>query len=141
MYRNSPHDHPHPTSFQITTSMAWIWITLAFALIAHLLLRALLWKTQSKKRLPPGPRGFPILGNLPLLGQNPHHDLHKLAKKYGPLMYLRLGLVPTIIVSSPEVAEQFLKTHDLVFASRPPHEAAKHMSYEQRSLAFAPYGP
>ncbi|KAK3411592.1 hypothetical protein EUGRSUZ_I00333 [Eucalyptus grandis] len=120
--------------------MAWIWITL-LALIAHLLLRALLWETRDKKKLPPGPRGFPILGNLPLLGKNPHHDLHKLAKKYGPLMYLRLGFVPTILVSSPEVAEQFLKTHDLIFASRPPHEAAKHISYEQRSLAFAPYGP
>ncbi|XP_010030392.2 cytochrome P450 71AU50 [Eucalyptus grandis] len=120
--------------------MAWIWITL-LALIAHLLLRALLWETRDKKKLPPGPRGFPILGNLPLLGKNPHHDLHKLAKKYGPLMYLRLGFVPTILISSPEVAEQFLKTHDLIFASRPPHEAAKHISYEQRSLAFAPYGP
>ncbi|XP_056159091.1 cytochrome P450 71AU50-like [Syzygium oleosum] len=120
--------------------MAWIWITLAFALIAHLLLRALLW-TQSNKRLPPGPRGFPILGNLHLLGKNPHHNLHKLAKKYGPLMHLRLGSVPTMVVSSPEVAEQFLKTHDLVFASRPPIEAAKHISYEQRNLTFAPYGP
>ncbi|XP_010027781.2 cytochrome P450 71AU50 [Eucalyptus grandis] len=121
--------------------MAWIWITLSFTLIAHLLLRALPWKRKSKKKLPPGPIGYPILGNLPLLGQNPHHDLHKLAQKYGPLMYLRLGFVHTIVVSSPELAEQFLKTHDLVFASRPPHEASKHISYEQRSLAFAPYGP
>ncbi|XP_048128232.1 cytochrome P450 71AU50-like [Rhodamnia argentea] len=120
--------------------MAWLWITLAIASIAHLLLRALLWKTQSKKKLPPGPRGFPILGNLLLLGQNPHHDLHRLAKKYGPLMYLRLGFVPTIVVSSPEMAEQFLKTHDLVFASRPINEASKYISYEQRNLVFAPYG-
>ncbi|XP_030518619.2 cytochrome P450 71AU50-like [Rhodamnia argentea] len=121
--------------------MAWLWITLAIALIAHLLLGALLWNTQSKKKLPPGPRGFPILGNLLLLGQNPHHNLHKLAQKYGPLMYLRLGVVPAIVVSSPEMAEQFLKTHDLVFASRPINEASKHISYEQRNLAFAPYGP
>ncbi|KAF7850600.1 hypothetical protein BT93_L5204 [Corymbia citriodora subsp. variegata] len=121
--------------------MAWIWITLTLALFAHLLLRALLRKTQSKKKLPPGPRGYPILGNLPLLGKNPHHDLHKFAQKYGPLMHLRLGFVHAIVVSSPEVAEQFLKTHDLVFASRPPHEASKHISYEQRNLAFAPYGP
>ncbi|XP_030468658.1 cytochrome P450 71AU50-like [Syzygium oleosum] len=121
--------------------MAWIWMTLAFTFLAHLLLRSLLWKTQSKKKLPPGPRGFPILGNLPLLGQNPHHDLHKLAQKYGTIMYLRLGFVPTIVVSSPEAAELFLKTHDLVFASRPLQEAMKHMAYEQRNLSFSPYGP
>ncbi|XP_030535104.1 cytochrome P450 71AU50-like [Rhodamnia argentea] len=122
--------------------MAWIWITLVFALVVHLFMRALLWKKKStKKKLPPGPRGFPILGNLHLLGQNPHHDLHKLAQKYGPIMSLRLGFVPTIVISSPEAAELFLKTHDLVFASRPPQEAMKHMSYEQRNMSFAPYGP
>ncbi|KAI6699677.1 hypothetical protein NL676_014001, partial [Syzygium grande] len=72
---------------------------------------------------------------------NPHHDLHKLAQKYGTIMYLRLGFVPTIVISSPEAAELFLKTHDLVFANRPPQEAMKHMAYEQRNLSFSPYGP
>ncbi|KAF9594788.1 hypothetical protein IFM89_034771 [Coptis chinensis] len=37
-----------------------------------------------------------------------------MAKKYGPIMSIRLGLIPTIVVSSPEFAELFLKTHDLV---------------------------
>lgn len=97
------------------------------------------WRSH-KKKLPPGPRGFPLFGNLHLLGELPHRDLHRLAQKHGPIMYLRLGLVPAIVVSSPQAAEQFLKVHDLVFASRPPHEASKHISYEQRNLAFAPYG-
>ncbi|KAG8369465.1 hypothetical protein BUALT_Bualt14G0016500 [Buddleja alternifolia] len=56
-------------------------------------------------------------------------------------MYLKLGLIPHIIVSSPQAAEQFLKTHDLVFASRPPNEAAKYISYEQRGITFGEYGP
>ncbi|KAK7851999.1 cytochrome p450 cyp736a12, partial [Quercus suber] len=55
-------------------------------------------------------------------------------------MHLRLGMVPTIVVSSPQAAKLFLKTHDLVFASRPPNEASKHISYGQKNLAFAPYG-
>ncbi|TQE00371.1 hypothetical protein C1H46_014007 [Malus baccata] len=55
-------------------------------------------------------------------------------------MYLRLGLMPTIVVSSPQAAELFLKTHDLVFASRPPHEGAKHISFGQRNVSFAEYG-
>ena len=53
---------------------------------------------------------------------------------------MRLGLVPAVVVSSPRAAELILKTHDLVFANRPPNEAAKHISYEQKSLSFAPYG-
>ncbi|MED6159998.1 hypothetical protein PIB30_047429 [Stylosanthes scabra] len=81
------------------------------------------------------------VASLHKLGQNSHLDLHKLAQKHGPIMHLRLGLVPTIVVSSPQAAELFLKTHDLVFASRPPHEAAKHISWEQRNLSFGEYGP
>ncbi|KAJ8769676.1 hypothetical protein K2173_005279 [Erythroxylum novogranatense] len=67
--------------------------------------------------------------------------MHKLAEKYGTVMYMRLGSVPTIVVSSPKVAELFLKTHNHVFANRPPLEAAKYLSYDQKGLAFAPYGP
>ncbi|GLT62414.1 hypothetical protein SLA2020_350540 [Shorea laevis] len=122
-------------------TMAWTWtIVVALVMLAYLL-REWAWKRSSKKKkLPPGPRGFPIFGNLHMLGELPHNDLHRLAQKHGPIMFLRLGLVPAIVVSSPQAAEQFLKAHDLVFASRPPHEAAKHISYEQKSLSFAPYG-
>ena len=52
--------------------------------------------------------------------------------KYEPVMHLRLGFAGTIVVSSPQAAELFLKTHDLVFASRPPLEAEKHISWGQR---------
>ncbi|PQQ08765.1 cytochrome P450 CYP736A12-like [Prunus yedoensis var. nudiflora] len=90
---------------------------------------------NKKKRLPPGPRGFPIFGSLHLLsGEFPNKDLHRLARKYGDIMYMRLGLMPTIVVSSPQAAKLFLKTHDLVFASRPPHEGAKHISFWAEEL-------
>ncbi|XP_077228880.1 cytochrome P450 71AU50-like [Tasmannia lanceolata] len=93
------------------------------------------------KRLPPGPLGLPILGSLHLLGELPHRELHKLAKKYGPIMYIRLGLVPTIVVSSPQAAQEFLKTHDLVFANRPIVEVSHYLSFDQKGMAFTPYGP
>ncbi|XP_041004991.1 cytochrome P450 71AU50-like [Juglans microcarpa x Juglans regia] len=122
-------------------SLGWAWTILSLILLAYLLQEYWVWKSRNKNRkLPPGPRGFPIFGNLHMLGEFPHQDLHRLAKKHGPIMYLQLGLVPVIVVSSPEAAELFLKTHDLVFASRPPHEAAKLISYEQKNLSFSPYG-
>ncbi|KAF9681948.1 hypothetical protein SADUNF_Sadunf05G0056400 [Salix dunnii] len=120
--------------------MAWISTTLALITLAFFL-RAWLSKRKVKdNKLPPGPRGFPLFGSLHLLGKFPHHDLHQLAKKYGPVMYMRLGLVPVVVISSPQAAELALKTLDLVFANRPPNEAAKYISYEQKSLSFAPYG-
>ncbi|WCJ31803.1 Cytochrome P450 71AU50 [Euphorbia peplus] len=98
------------------------------------------WLKSRKNNLPPGPIGLPIFGSLHLLGKFPHRTLHRLAKKYGPIMHLRLGLVSTIVVSSPKAAESFLKTHDLAFASRPSHAVAKYMTYEGTNLSFAPYG-
>ncbi|KAG8364691.1 hypothetical protein BUALT_Bualt18G0024800 [Buddleja alternifolia] len=120
--------------------MAWIWTTISLVLFLMYLLQKLL-NLKTKKRLPPGPRGLPILGHLHLLGKNPYQDLSHLARKHGPIMYMRFGFVPTIVISSPAAAELILKTHDLVFASRPPHEPSKYGLYGQRNLVFAPYGP
>ncbi|KAK9209854.1 hypothetical protein WN944_002222 [Citrus x changshan-huyou] len=55
-------------------------------------------------------------------------------------MLLQLGQVPTIIVSSPEVAKDVMKTHDVVFASRPHFPAAQIMSYNYRGIIFSAYG-
>ncbi|KAB2605944.1 cytochrome P450 CYP736A12-like [Pyrus ussuriensis x Pyrus communis] len=118
----------------------WIWATIGVLALVHILQTCISKGKTKKKMLPPGPRGFPIFGSLHLLGKFPNRDLHQLSRKYGDIMYLRLGLVPTIVVSSPRAAELFLKTHDLVFASRPPHEGSKHISFGQRNLSFAEYG-
>ncbi|KAL3527830.1 hypothetical protein ACH5RR_012486 [Cinchona calisaya] len=120
---------------------AWIWTTFVVLLAIVSLLNSLLRKNKNKKKLPPSPRGLPILGHLHLMGKNPHQDLHNLSKQHGPVMHLRFGFVSNIIVSSPRAAEQFLKTHDLVFATRPPHEAAKYIGFGQRNLSFGQYGP
>eukprot|EP01018_Ginkgo_biloba_P005071 Gb_27804 [translate_table: standard] len=56
-------------------------------------------------------------------------------------MFLRLGSVPTVVASTPEMAKEFLKTHDLNFASRPATCAGKYVTYNSTDVGFAPYGP
>eukprot|EP00253_Pinus_taeda_P006106 PITA_06106 len=90
--------------------------------------------------LPPGPFAFPIIGNLHMMGELPHKALAELSVKYGPLMSLRLGSALTLVVSSPDVAKEFLKTHDLLFASRPPSSATKYLWYNSSDITFSPYG-
>ncbi|RDY13613.1 hypothetical protein CR513_01436, partial [Mucuna pruriens] len=72
-----------------------------------------------------------------MLGKLPHRRLEGLAKIYGPLMSLRLGQIPAVVVSSSEAAKHFLKTQDVVFASRPRHEAA---IYGSKGVALSEYG-
>ncbi|XP_038883676.1 cytochrome P450 71AU50-like [Benincasa hispida] len=121
--------------------MAWIWATIALLLLSNYLFQTWQFNKKSKgKKLPPGPKGFPIIGSLNLLKEFPHRDLHQLSQKYGPIMHMKLGLVNTIVVSSPTAAELFLKTHDLIFASRPLTMVSKFLSYGQKNLVFAQYG-
>ncbi|XP_051117969.1 cytochrome P450 71AU50-like [Andrographis paniculata] len=127
-------------------SVAWIWAPLC-ALTLYLHLHSLLVRKKKKKKKkqqwPPSPRGgLPILGHLHLLlRKNPHHVLCDLARKHGPIMGLRLGFVPAVVVSSPAAAELVLRTHDRVFANRPSQQAVKFVGYGQRGVVFSPYGP
>ncbi|ONM34372.1 5-epiaristolochene 13-dihydroxylase [Zea mays] len=91
--------------------------------------------------LPPGPRPLPVIGNLHcLLGALPHHAMRALARRYGDVVLLRLGHVPTVVVSSPEAAREVMRTHDAVVSNRPLYVTADVLSYGGQNIAFAPSG-
>ncbi|KAG6723157.1 hypothetical protein I3842_03G195500 [Carya illinoinensis] len=94
-----------------------------------------------KLKLPPGPKPWPIIGNLNLIGPLPHQSLHKLSQKYGHIMQLRFGSFPVVVASSPEMAKQFLKTHDHIFAGRPKTAAGKYTTHNYTNISWAPWGP
>ncbi|KAF5184412.1 Cytochrome p450 [Thalictrum thalictroides] len=112
------------------------WVGLLIVVCVGILSLIYTFRSKSSHQLPPGPYGLPFIGHLHMLGDNPHHNLHKLSQKHGPIMQLRLGNVPTVVVSSPESAELFLKTHDTNFASRP-----KALGGDGKGMGAAQYGP
>lgn len=116
-------------------------LTLLFIL---LITSIFILKTTSKKmnktlRLPPGPKALPIIGNLHLIGHLPNQSLHHLAQTYGHIMYLKLGFMPTIVISSPELAKLILKTNDLLFSNRQRSEFG--LLYGSKGFAFNDYSP
>ena len=99
-------------------------------------------RKTSLKKLPPGPIKLPLIGNLhQLLGDSmPHQSLGRLSHQYGPIMFLKLGSIPTLVVSSAEIAKEIFKTQDVIFSGRPFLYAAKKLLYDGSAMTFAPYG-
>ncbi|KAG6555482.1 hypothetical protein Mapa_002717 [Marchantia paleacea] len=93
-----------------------------------------------KLRLPPGPRGLPMIGHLHMLGSAPHQSLLAMSKKYGHIIRLKFGVYPTVVVSSPDLAREVLKNQDQHLASRPSFESGKILAYDNQSTSLRPYG-
>ncbi|XP_058071379.1 cytochrome P450 93A3-like [Magnolia sinica] len=111
-------------------------------LISTVLIRTILSNFRTTVRcLPPGPIALPIIGHLHLLGPIPHQAFHKLSKRYGSLIHLRLGSVSAVVASSADIAREILKTHETAFASRPESSAVRYLDYGGYGFVFAPYGP
>ncbi|XP_052483632.1 carnosic acid synthase isoform X1 [Gossypium raimondii] len=103
-----------------------------------------LWFVKKSKKivaqLPPGPRGLPIVGYLPFLGtDNLHLSFTELAATYGPSFKLWLGNKLCVVISSPELAKEVVRDHDVTFSERDPPIAAQVASFGCNDISFDSY--
>ncbi|KAL4912433.1 cytochrome P450 [Aspergillus aurantiobrunneus] len=94
-----------------------------------------------RRRLPPGPRGLPLVGNLLQMPKShpwlTHTELHK---KYGPIFSMQYGLSTVIYLGSYEVARELLEKRSNIYSSRPRMTmVGECISQGNRSLIL-PYG-
>ncbi|WOL02571.1 isoflavone 2'-hydroxylase-like [Canna indica] len=100
------------------------------------------WFTTPPNKTPPSPPSVPIIGHLHLLSKPPlHRALAGIAAAHGPVVLLRLGSRPVLVVSSASAAEECFTDHDLTFANRPRLLAGEILGYGCTTIAWAPYGP
>lgn len=95
---------------------------------------------RSPRNLPPCPPRLPILGNIHQLGSLPYRNLRDLSLKYGPVITVYLGSVRTVVVHSPEAAEEVLKAHDSDCCTRPKLSITKSFFYNGLGLGFTQWG-
>ncbi|KAF6146789.1 hypothetical protein GIB67_007503 [Kingdonia uniflora] len=93
-------------------------------------------------QLPPGPKAWPIVGNIFQLSWAPPHVAFKqLAEKHGPIMTIQLGAMTTVVVSTNDAAREMFKNHDVVLAGRKIYESMKGNFGNEGSLITSQYGP
>ncbi|KAJ4831349.1 hypothetical protein Tsubulata_015971 [Turnera subulata] len=98
------------------------------------------FSSSRRKPLPPGPKGWPIVGSLPHIGKLPHISMAKFSQIYGPFISVKLGSRVVVVASSPATATEILKTHDRLFATRLVPDANKNegVDLNRMGLLFAP---
>ncbi|KAL7599331.1 trimethyltridecatetraene synthase [Lactuca sativa] len=121
------------TSYYTPYAAAWL-ATVALFLLARRLRRS------QNLNPPPGPKPWPIIGNLNLIGTLPHRSIHDLSQQYGEIMQLKFGSFNVVVGSSVEMAKVFLKTMDVNFACRPKTAAGKYTTYNYSDITWSPYG-
>lgn len=103
------------------------------------------WKTKRSSKActpqPPGPRGLPLIGYLPFLGNDLHKSFTELAGVYGPVYKLWLGNKLFVVVSSPSLAKEVVRDNDMIFANRDAPIASLVSTYGGNDIAGADYGP
>ncbi|KAI4353211.1 hypothetical protein L6164_002177 [Bauhinia variegata] len=122
-----------PILFLIPASFTYLVKTLNFHFIDK----------PRKHKLPPGPKPWPIVGNLPeMLVNKPvakwihslMNDMHK------EIACIKFGSIHVIVVTNPTIACEFLKAQDAVFASRPISMSTDIVSRGYLTTVLVPYG-
>lgn len=96
-------------------------VILAISLALVLLVHRVFFYDARRKHLPPGPRGWPLIGNTRQIDlmNNPEFKLIDWAKKYGEIYYLRLGSSDFIFLNSGRVVKDLLDKRGSIYSDKP----------------------
>jgi hypothetical protein len=103
------------------------------------------WMTGSVRRshtLPPGPPGYPLVGNLLDVDTDKLHlSLAAWSQTYGDVMYLRMMQTPVVVLSSTNAIREAMTTKpfDTIFASRPGTFVGRYLFLNYSDIVLSPY--
>lgn len=72
-------------------------------------------RVKSARKLPPGPPGWPILGNIPFPGADWLAGFERAARNFGDVVYFQFLHVPMILLVHPDDIESVLLTNPANF--------------------------
>ncbi|KAJ8759093.1 hypothetical protein K2173_004099 [Erythroxylum novogranatense] len=119
---------------------------LFFTFMAFFFSGLIFLSSRSKRpNLPPGPRGWPLVGNLFQFvrsGKPFFEYIEDLRAKYGPIFTVKMGTRTLIVVSDGKLAHEALIERGALFANRPPETPTRAIfSCNKSTVNAAVYGP
>ncbi|XP_072981067.1 cytochrome P450 CYP73A100-like [Typha angustifolia] len=140
-------------SLSISTllSLSFLWIinslfpsqplVTTLSIIPLLFLFLFLLSAPKPANSPPGPAAVPVFGNWLQVGNDLNHRfLARMAKKYGDVFLLRLGVRNLVVVSDPKLATEVLHTQGVEFGSRPRNVVFDIFTANGQDMVFTEYG-
>nr|I3V6B1.1 RecName: Full=(S)-N-methylcoclaurine 3'-hydroxylase-like protein; AltName: Full=Cytochrome P450 80BX [Papaver somniferum]AFK73713.1 cytochrome P450 [Papaver somniferum] len=111
-------------------------VTVALIAIVFTTFLYLIVRESSPNGLPPGPKPWPIVGNLLQLGEKPHSQFAQLAETYGDLFTLKLGTQTVVVASTPLAASEVLKAHDRTLCGRYVFQSFRVKNHVENSIVW-----
>ncbi|XP_048588771.1 cytochrome P450 2F5-like [Nematostella vectensis] len=113
-------------------------------IVTLVLLHHLFHRYTEPSNLPPGPRPYPLIGNLPLLigsFSSLHAKLTELAKTYGSVYILYLNGQRSVVVCSAKAAREGLVERKDAFSGRPYSFSLDYINKGSKNIGFLDYCP
>ncbi|XP_060086909.1 cytochrome P450 2K1-like [Heteronotia binoei] len=111
------------------------WMDPISVLFLFALTLAFLWKmsgfwNSSSRKLPPGPRPLPLIGNLHQLDlKRPYRTMMKFSKQYGPVFTIQMGREKVVVLAGYKTVKEALVNQADAFAGRPVIPAIAHYEH------------
>ncbi|KAF8828256.1 hypothetical protein HHX47_DHR4000894 [Lentinula edodes] len=109
------------------------------ALLACFTSYRLFFSRKYPHSLPPGPKGWPLIGNaFDMPKTHSWRTFAQWGKKWGPIMSVKVLGTPFIIISNPDIADEMLGKTGSLYADRPTVQMALLTGWD-RALSGARY--
>ncbi|KAI0666876.1 cytochrome P450 [Trametes maxima] len=96
-------------------------------------------KKQKQKLIPPGPRGWPIIGCFTYLAKYPELALDRWARKYGSLVSFSIGNQLFVSISDPHIVKDLVITNGAIFSSRKDMYMKAQLVFARRGVTATQY--
>ncbi|KIK66409.1 hypothetical protein GYMLUDRAFT_239365 [Collybiopsis luxurians FD-317 M1] len=118
--------------------MLYVLVLLALLFVVLALQTLSKW---NRRRLPPGPRGLPVIGNLLQLGTASPiwHTFEKWKHEYGPIVYLNMAGQHIVVLNTKSVATELLERRSAIYSDRPKNVVAEYLG-SLMTVPFSRYG-